>query len=82
MKIDLVPDRHHRRPDPVAAAVGVFGHLDEGQASDAEAARLGTVQSGADLPSPAKPDREWTPKVILRRITEIYKKLGKPKGGL
>lgn len=81
MKIDLVSDRVSRRPDPVAAAVGVFGHLDEDQVSAAEAARLGTIVEGDACPLPrSKPERIWSPKAILRRVTDLYNKLGKPKG--
>lgn len=91
MKIDLVPDRAVRRPDPVEAAVGVFAYTVDEELSAAETARLAkAVPAEADEPPPAEiPNRpeleaqaapkEWTPKAILTRLTKLYAKFTKPE---
>ncbi len=55
MKIDLLPDRALRRPDPVEAAQGVFAHLEPADMSKAEALRHArVVPQDADIPIPAE----------------------------
>lgn len=80
MKIDLVSDRVERRPDPVEAKVGVFAHLDAGEMTEVEIGRLGSAGAKTVVrKKPEEPKRRWLPKDILRRVTNLYKRLGKPR---
>lgn len=80
MKIDLVPDRVERRADPVEAGVGVFAHLEAGEASEAEVKRLGSVDAGEAVTKfEENPAKTWSVKDVLKRVTNLYKRLGKPK---
>jgi len=88
MQIDLVPDRARRRPDPVEAADGVFATLHPDEMSPAEQARLAkAVPADPDEPvpteiptqaEPAEAPKQWSPKAILKRLTDLYAKFTKP----
>ncbi len=81
MKIDLVPDRMERRADPVEAGVGVFAHLKDGEASEAEAKRLGSLDADEVVTKfDENPTKTWGIKDVLKRVTDLYKRLGKPRG--
>lgn len=89
MKIDLVPDRARRRPDPVEAADGVFATLSADEMSVAEQARLAkAVPADSDEPVPseiptqAEPEvapKQWSAKAILARLTKLYARFAKPE---
>lgn len=90
MKIDLVPDRVRRRPDPVEAADGVFAHLEPQEFSKAEIIRLArAVRNETDVtapneilctPEPEVAPKTWSPKAILTRLTRLYASFTKPGG--
>lgn len=90
MQIDLVPDRARRRPDPVEAADGVFATLSADEMSPAEQARLAKAVPvdpdepvPSEIPTRAEPEvepKQWSPKAILKRLTDLYAKFTKPEG--
>lgn len=89
MQIDLLPDRARRRPDPVEAVDGVFASLTREEMSRAEVLRLARAVPAdpdepipAEIPTPAEPveaPKQWSPKAILKRLTDLYAKFTKPE---
>lgn len=90
MKIELTPDRAVRRPDPVEAASGVFAHTAPEELSEAETKRFAKAvpeDAGAPIPNeipvtppPATAPKTWSPKAVLKRVTDLYSRFSKPKG--
>jgi len=84
MRIDLAHDRldHHpdRYSDPVVARTGVFAQIEEAALSKAEQARSQKAQARAAKAAQDIP-KEWTPKTVLKRITDLYARFVKPQGG-
>ena len=80
-QLDLHNDRgpQTRHPDPVAAQSGVFGVIERGELSAAEAARLGRdVQPALAVETLTLP-RPWTAKLITQRLIAMYRRLCRPK---
>ena len=79
MRIEIGNDRRvqERRQDPVIGGKGVFGQLREDELSEVEKRRqVDLSERVAKLE--ARPLRVWLPKDIMRSLTRLYRKFGKP----
>lgn len=83
MRIDLDHDRLDHSPDryrdPVVARTGVFGRIERAELSEAEQARSTNIDERA-AKAEAKPVKIWTPKAVLKRITNLYARFANPGG--